>query len=254
MARRPNPIYPIAGAAAAAIIAPIAAPAILGGIFGITALGPVSGLLFAGIQSSGAVVALSGWATVQSIAMGGALPLAGYLGAGVIGGAAGAAVGAGHGNNGNGNDGGGNGGGGGGNGGGWNGGGGGNGNNGGGNGGGWNGGGGYGGGGGNCGGGGENGCDEYEEKKKTRREDGLDDIRKHTLFEYLGEQEFIDAGVLGPHGEDDVPDNVTILCTECGEYVWSEEKGKRDGCGDLKYGIQYWMFHERHCRAIRTKL
>ncbi|KAJ7826631.1 hypothetical protein B0H13DRAFT_2120823 [Mycena leptocephala] len=46
------------------------------------------------IQASGAVVAGSSWAVVQSVAMGGALPLIGTVSAGAIGGAVGAAGGA----------------------------------------------------------------------------------------------------------------------------------------------------------------
>ncbi|KAJ7710671.1 hypothetical protein B0H17DRAFT_4310 [Mycena rosella] len=63
-------------------------------MYGIGAAGPVAGGAFAGIQASGAVVAGSSWAVVQSVAMGGALPLIGTVSAGAIGGAVGAAGGA----------------------------------------------------------------------------------------------------------------------------------------------------------------
>ncbi|KIY64350.1 hypothetical protein CYLTODRAFT_425281 [Cylindrobasidium torrendii FP15055 ss-10] len=62
-------LYNVAGATAAAIIAPIAAPAILGGIVGTAAAGPIAGGLFAGIHT-------------------GTLPVVGSLGALAIGGAA----------------------------------------------------------------------------------------------------------------------------------------------------------------------
>ncbi|KIY64353.1 hypothetical protein CYLTODRAFT_457275 [Cylindrobasidium torrendii FP15055 ss-10] len=87
----PQPVkHGMAGAAAAAILAPIAAPAILGGIYGIAAAGPVAGGVFAGIQAGGgAIAAGSSLAVVQSIAMGGALPLIGAISAGGIGGVVG---------------------------------------------------------------------------------------------------------------------------------------------------------------------
>ncbi|KAF7335613.1 hypothetical protein MVEN_02216000 [Mycena venus] len=91
----PGPVkYGALGVAGAAVLAGPLAPPILGGIYGIGAAGPVAGGAFAGIQASGAVVAGSSWAVVQSVAMGGALPLIGTVSAGAIGGAVGAASGA----------------------------------------------------------------------------------------------------------------------------------------------------------------
>ncbi|KAJ7437999.1 hypothetical protein B0H11DRAFT_596027 [Mycena galericulata] len=91
----PAPVtYGVLGAAGAAVLVAPLAPAILGGIYGIGAAGPVAGGAFAGIQASGAVVAGSSWAAIQSIAMGGALPLIGTVSAGAIGGAAGVVGGA----------------------------------------------------------------------------------------------------------------------------------------------------------------
>ncbi|KAJ7754005.1 hypothetical protein B0H16DRAFT_1543052 [Mycena metata] len=83
----------LAATGAAVLVAPLA-PAILGGVYGIGAAGPVAGGTFAGIQAGGAVVAGGSWAAIQSIAMGGALPAAGFFGASAIGGAVGAAGGA----------------------------------------------------------------------------------------------------------------------------------------------------------------
>ena len=69
----PAPVkYGVLGAAGAAVLAAPLAPVILGGMYGIGAVGPVAGGAFAGIQASGAVVAGSSWAIVQSVAMGGA--------------------------------------------------------------------------------------------------------------------------------------------------------------------------------------
>ncbi|KAJ7242998.1 hypothetical protein C8J57DRAFT_1366754 [Mycena rebaudengoi] len=91
----PTPVkYGVLGTAGAAVLVAPLAPAILGGIYGIGAAGPVAGGVFAGIQASGAVVAGSSWAVVQSVAMGGALPFIGTVSAGAIGGAVGAASGA----------------------------------------------------------------------------------------------------------------------------------------------------------------
>ncbi|KAJ7856889.1 hypothetical protein B0H13DRAFT_2078101 [Mycena leptocephala] len=91
----PAPVkYGVLGVTGAAVLAAPLAPAILGGMYGIGAAGPVAGGAFAGIQASGAVVAGSSWAVVQSVAMGGALPLIGTVSAGAIGGAVGAASGA----------------------------------------------------------------------------------------------------------------------------------------------------------------
>ncbi|KAJ7466339.1 hypothetical protein FB451DRAFT_412342 [Mycena latifolia] len=91
----PAPLkYGVLGVAGAAVLAAPLAPPILGGMYGIGAAGPVAGGTFAGIQASGAVVAGSSWAVVQSVAMGGALPLIGTVSAGAIGGAVGAAGGA----------------------------------------------------------------------------------------------------------------------------------------------------------------
>ncbi|KAJ7763305.1 hypothetical protein B0H16DRAFT_1883696 [Mycena metata] len=91
----PAPVkYGALAATGAAVLAAPLAPAILGGVYGIGAAGPVAGGTFAGIQAGGAVVAGSSWAVIQSIAMGGALPAVGVLGASAIGGAVGAAGGA----------------------------------------------------------------------------------------------------------------------------------------------------------------
>jgi hypothetical protein len=84
-------IFGVAGATGAVILVPVAAPAILGGLFGIGAAGPIAGGAFAGIQAGGAVAAGGSWAVIQSIAMGGALPTIGAVGAGVIGGGVAAA-------------------------------------------------------------------------------------------------------------------------------------------------------------------
>ncbi|KAJ6535672.1 hypothetical protein B0H19DRAFT_1383138 [Mycena capillaripes] len=91
----PAPVkYGVVGVTGAALLAGPLAPPILGGMYGIGAAGPVAGGAFAGIQASGAVVAGSSWAVVQSVAMGGALPFIGTFSAGAIGGAVGAASGA----------------------------------------------------------------------------------------------------------------------------------------------------------------
>ncbi|KAJ7778972.1 hypothetical protein B0H16DRAFT_1448520 [Mycena metata] len=80
----PAPVkYSVPAAVGAAVLAvPLTAP-ILGGIYGISAAGPVAG---------GAVVAGSSWAVVQSIVMGAALPAIGVVSAGAIGGPVGAAL------------------------------------------------------------------------------------------------------------------------------------------------------------------
>ncbi|KAL0956827.1 hypothetical protein HGRIS_002938 [Hohenbuehelia grisea] len=73
-----NP-YLVAGAAAAggALIAPVAAPAVLG-LVGFGAAGPVAGTMAAAMQASiGNVVLGSAFAGAQSVAMGGALPVVG---------------------------------------------------------------------------------------------------------------------------------------------------------------------------------
>ncbi|KAJ6550387.1 hypothetical protein DFH09DRAFT_1281321 [Mycena vulgaris] len=91
----PAPVkYGALGVAGAAVLAAPLAPAILGGMYGIGAAGPVAGGAFAKVQASGAVVAGSSWAVVQSVAMGCALPFIGTVSAGAIGGAVGAASGA----------------------------------------------------------------------------------------------------------------------------------------------------------------
>ncbi|KAH8085995.1 hypothetical protein BXZ70DRAFT_556654 [Cristinia sonorae] len=61
------------------ILAPIVAPAALS-IIGFGAAGPVAGSIAAGIQAGfGGVVTAGGWfATAQSVAMGGALPVVGH--------------------------------------------------------------------------------------------------------------------------------------------------------------------------------
>lgn len=88
-----------AAAVTGIILAPIAAPAVLG-IVGFGAAGPIAGTpmldpiydlcpdkktggIAAGIQGP-AIVAGSGFAVAQSVAMGGALPAVGYVVAGAI--------------------------------------------------------------------------------------------------------------------------------------------------------------------------
>ncbi|KAJ7682032.1 hypothetical protein DFH06DRAFT_1160039 [Mycena polygramma] len=67
-----------------AIVAPLAAPAVLG-IVGFSEIGPVAGGFAAAAQAGiGNVVAGSPFAVAQCVAMGGALPAIGYVGAGGI--------------------------------------------------------------------------------------------------------------------------------------------------------------------------
>jgi len=70
---------------AGVVLAPIAAPAVLG-IVGFGAAGPIAGGIAAGIQAGmgGSVAAGSAFAVAQSVAMGGSLPAIGYTVAGAI--------------------------------------------------------------------------------------------------------------------------------------------------------------------------
>ncbi|KAF7985090.1 hypothetical protein HWV62_8973 [Athelia sp. TMB] len=76
----------VAAAVTGAVIAPFAAPAVLG-VVGFGALGPIAGSVAAGMQGA-AVVAGSSFAVAQSVAAGGALPAIGYGAAGAIAGSA----------------------------------------------------------------------------------------------------------------------------------------------------------------------
>ncbi|KAI0039764.1 hypothetical protein FA95DRAFT_1612312 [Auriscalpium vulgare] len=76
----------LVGLAVGAIVTPIVAPAVVS-VFGFGAAGPVAGSLAAGIQSGlGSVAVGSSFAIVQSIGMGGAMPLVGLIcGAAIVG-------------------------------------------------------------------------------------------------------------------------------------------------------------------------
>ncbi|KAF8908246.1 hypothetical protein CPB85DRAFT_1310061 [Mucidula mucida] len=73
---------------ACVIAAPLLAPSILGGIFGVSAAGPVAGGVFAGLQAAapgGVIAAGAPLAVIQGIAMGAPLPAIGFVGAGAVG-------------------------------------------------------------------------------------------------------------------------------------------------------------------------
>jgi hypothetical protein len=78
-----DPLIALGGGMLGAGAAPLLAPAVLG-VIGFGALGPVAGGIAASIQSGiGSVIAGSGFSVAQSVAMGGALPVIGYVVAGV---------------------------------------------------------------------------------------------------------------------------------------------------------------------------
>ncbi|KAK7685295.1 hypothetical protein QCA50_011658 [Cerrena zonata] len=71
-------------AAVGACVAPFLAPPALG-VVGFSAAGPVAGSMAAGLQAGmGNVVAGSAFSVAQSVAIGGALPVIGYIASGIM--------------------------------------------------------------------------------------------------------------------------------------------------------------------------